>query len=386
MGMVKHGPGSPSNQLFAAQTIPLTSIHSSWSPPVGLPLSGLAAGSERGREASPDFFNQAPIGLVWLSAAGNILRANPAQLQLLGCLAGECVGQPFASFIAEPARGDELFRALAAGQAIRDFWLPLRDRSDSVRHVLVDAMAFWNGSRMQSVSLFVRDINERVRQETEILQVRRQERKRLAQDLHDGLGQLLVGAAYLADVVRQDLVTKSSEEAGKMVRILEVINEARAQARNLERGLLPLETKPNGLMTALRSLAARTKKIFPVRCRFHCRRPVLIPDITVATHLYRIAQEAVTNAVKHAAPAGICIRLAGTPGQVVLSVDDDGAGLPVRRRKSAGMGLRNMHYRAALMGGLLVIQNAAKGGTAVICTVPLNGKNLSKRKPGSTLN
>ena len=125
-----------------------------------------------------------------------------------------------------------------------------------------------------------------------------------------------------------------------------MINEAIVQTRNLARGLHPVEPEQNGLMVALESLAARTKYLFQVRCHFTCRRPVLVEDNTVATHLYRIAQEAVTNAIKHGKPGRIEISLTETPGRINLAVKDDGSGMPARPRKKAGMGLRIMRYRA----------------------------------------
>ena len=159
-----------------------------------------------------------------------------------------------------------------------------------------------------------------------------------------------------------------------------MINEAVAQSRNLARGLHPVEPEPNGLMAALESLAARTKKLFQVRCHFSCRRPVLIPDNTVATHLFRIAQEAVTNAIKHGKPGHIEISLTRTPARISLAVKDDGSGMPARRRKKAGMGLHIMRYRAGMIGGSLAVQKEPGGGTTVVCTVHRPDEDGPKRK------
>ena len=123
--------------------------------------------------------------------------------------------------------------------------------------------------------------------------------------MHDGLGQLLVGTVYLINTLQKDLAAKSVPEARRLTRIMEVINEAIWQTRNLARGLHPVEPEPNGLMAALETLAVRTKKMFRVPCHFTCRRPVLVTDNAVVTHLFRNAQEAVTNAIKHASPGNI---------------------------------------------------------------------------------
>jgi len=327
-----------------------------------------------------NFFNQAPIGLVWLSAGGTVLRANQAQLDLLGCSAGDFLGHSFGEFIAEPVRGHELLQWLAARETVRNFRMPLRCQTGKIRQVLVDGNSSWNGNQFEYSSIFLRDITDRINLEREILHISEREHRRIAQDLHDGLGQLLVGAAYLAGTARQDLAAKSLPEARKLRRIWEVINEAVAQTRNLARGLHPVAPEPNGLMAALGTLAERTKKLFPVRCQFVCRQPVLVQDNMVATHLFRIAQEAVTNAIKHGKPGRIRISLTRTAGQIKLTVKDDGSGMPARQRKKDGMGLRIMRYRARMMGGFLTIPKAASG-TSIVCTVQLAETGGAKPQP-----
>ena len=330
-----------------------------------------------------NFFHQAPIGLVWLSANGTILRANQAQLDMIGCLAADYEGQSFSRFCMEPAQGHGLLERLAAKETVRNWRLTQRRKDGALRHLLVDAISLWSGSQFEYSSIFLRDITDRLQLEQEILHIGEQEHRRIAQDLHDGLGQLLVGAAYLAGTVRQDLAAKSRPEAKQLRRIWEVINEALALTRSLARGLHLVEAEPNGLMVALEALAARTRSLFQIRCQFRCRRPVLVPDNTMATHLFRIAQEAVTNAIKHGKAGRIQIRLTETPNRLTLAIQDDGSGMPVRQRKSAGMGLRIMHYRAGIIGGSLAIQKAIHGGTSIDCTVKLAAPSVRKRSPST---
>jgi PAS domain S-box-containing protein len=327
------------------------------------------------------FFNHAPIGLVWLSASGTILRANQALLDLLGCPARDCLGHSFSEFLAEPSQGYELLASLAARETIRNFRLPMRGKNGAIRHVLVAANSIWSGTQLLYSSVFLRDITRRVALEQEILQIGEREHQRIFQDLHDGLGQILVGAAYLATNLRKDLAAKSIPETRQAGRLLELINEAGAQTRSLARGLHPVEPVPNGLMEALQTLASRTQKMFQIACHFKCRRPVLILDNTAATHLFRIAQEAITNAIKHGKPGHIEISLTKTPGRINLAIRDDGVGLPARLRKKTGMGLRIMHYRAGLVGGSLAVQKETGGGTAVVCTVHLPGEGNSQQLP-----
>ena len=315
------------------------------------------------------FFNQAPIGLGWLGADGTILRANQAQMDLVGYSAAEYLGHSFLEFCGEPAQGQELLRLLAARETVRNFPMIRRCKDGTIRHVLVDANSFWSGEKFQYYSVFLRDITDRVRLEQEILQVGEREHRRIAQDLHDGLGQLLVGTAYLTSTLQKDLAAKSLPEARQLGRILEVINESIALTRSLARGLHPVAPEPNGLMVALEELAARTKKLFRIRCHFTCHQPVLIKDNAVATHLFRIAQEAITNAIKHGQPGRIEVSLTELPGRIMLAVKDDGSGMPDGPHKHPGLGLRIMRYRAGVINGSVGIQKEAGGGTVVVCTV-----------------
>ena len=317
-----------------------------------------------------NFFNHAPIGLVWLSPSGTILRANQAQLNLIGYEAEAYLGHSFIEFCGEPAQGLELLKRLATKETVRNFPMTRRCKDGTIRHVLVDANSFWSDEQFQYSSIFLRDVTEIVKLERENLQISEREQRRMAQDLHDGLGQVLVGAAYLAGILRQDLAAKALPEARRLGRILEVINDAIAQTRNLAHGLHPVEPEPNGLMAALETLAARTRKLFQVGCHFNCRRPVLVEDNVMATHLFRIAQEAITNAIKHGKPGRIEISLTEIPGRISLAIWNDGSGMPRRQQKKMGMGLRIMSYRAGMIGGTLAIQKEVAGGTTIVCTVP----------------
>ncbi len=318
--------------------------------------------------AMTDFFTQAPVGLSWLSAGGTILRVNDALLELLGCQARDCLGHFFNEFLVEPNQASEMLKKLAGREIVRNYRMLLRRKNGTILHVLADARPFWYNDRLRYLSVFLRDITDRVTLEKEILQAGERADQRIFEDLHDSVGQILAGAAYLANNLQKDLATKSLPEARQADRILELINESVTQTRNLARGLHPVEPEPNGLALALTALAAGTRNVFHVDCRFRCPRKVLIQDNVVSTHLFRIAQEAVTNAIKHAKPRHVKIDLTKSLGRINLSIRDDGAGLPLQHKKP-GMGLRIMRHRAALIGGSLSVQRGRGGGTVVICTV-----------------
>ena len=141
---------------------------------------------------------------------------------------------------------------------------------------------------------------ERERLESEMLDISEREQRRIGRDLHDGLCQLLTGAALTNSTLIRSLTTmgdlKSVETARKTGRLVE---DAIFLARSTAKGLDPIELKSDGLMQALEEFSATTSELFEVRCQFRCPAPVFIESATTATHLYRVAQEAVSNAVKH---------------------------------------------------------------------------------------
>ena len=140
-------------------------------------------------------------------------------------------------------------------------------------------------------------------------------------------------------------------------------------ARNLAQGLYPVEMEAEGLMDAFRNLAANTTKTARVTCVFECEAPVLIHDDAAATHLFRIAQEAVRNAIQHGKPRRVGITLAERGGRVALTVEDDGNGVPETVDKSEGLGIRIMAHRAAIIGGAFAIEPGPTGGTIVTCSI-----------------
>ncbi len=149
----------------------------------------------------------------------------------------------------------------------------------------------------------------------------------------------------------------------------EHVQEAIVQIRRLARGLCPVVLESEGLMAALQELADSAEKLFRVACRFTCAKPVKLDDHNSATHLFRIAQEAVGNAIKHGKASLIEIQLTSSADRLVLGVRDNGAGIPADLAAHKGMGLRIMQYRAGMINGSLVIQREFDGGTSVVCSV-----------------
>lgn len=223
---------------------------------------------------------------------------------------------------------------------------------------------------LQSVANVLAAATERRVLEEGLLNASSREQQRIGQDLHDSLCQQLAGIEFQNSVLVQQL-SKSPEVQAETARIGELIRNATKQARALARGLSPVEIEPNGLMAALNNLATNAANLFRVHCSFECPQPVLLENRTSATHLYRIAQEAIGNAVKHGQAKTIVIILKRVDGELILTVKDDGVGFSQDGRAIAGMGLRIMEYRADMIGAMLRIDSIKGKGTTVACRLRL---------------
>jgi two-component system sensor kinase FixL len=220
-----------------------------------------------------------------------------------------------------------------------------------------------------------REVVERERLDREISAVADRERRRLGQELHDSLCQHLTGTALTAQSLRDKLENQSAPEVVKEAdKVIDYIEQGIDLSRNLARGFFAPELDAEGLAFALQSLAENMTERFQVPCSFSGEESIRVPDATIATQLYRIAQEAVMNAIKHAAPSSIRIGLFKSNRDVTLKVDDDGVGLPARLPEPQGLGLRLMSHGAALLGADFKISKNANGGTTVMCKVPMRNQ------------
>jgi PAS domain S-box-containing protein len=213
------------------------------------------------------------------------------------------------------------------------------------------------------------DVTDRRALETAVLDISEREQVRIGQDLHDGLGQHLTGVAFLSKVLQQKLAESTlTHAASDAARIAQLVNEAIAITRELSHGLLAGHVAAHGLSSALRALAAEVQDVCHITCRFTCDDAPECDDVSVATHLFRIAQEAVNNAMHHGRADEIMIDLAAGDRPATLTVSDNGVGFSDNGDSSRhGMGLRIMRHRAAMIGGNLSVERASQH-TVVTCT------------------
>lgn len=218
-------------------------------------------------------------------------------------------------------------------------------------------------------AFIIRDISDQKRLEKEVLDIAEREQSRFGHDLHDGLGQHLTGVQFMAQVLQQKLEARQAAEAAEAAEIAQLIRAGITQTRDLARGLSPVVLQSKSLQDALRDLAGGITRRGQADCVTVLDDDIAITDSEMAIQLYRIAQEAVNNALKHGHAHNISISLQrDEEGRVDLSVSDDGEGFPSDFQPGLGMGLRVMNYRAGLVGGSLELYQR-DGRTVVTCTV-----------------
>jgi PAS domain S-box-containing protein len=215
------------------------------------------------------------------------------------------------------------------------------------------------------------DITEKKHLEKTILEIGDQERQRIGLDLHDSLGQHLTGIAFMSKGLAHKLAKSGLAETEEAEKIADWANHAISQARNLARGLYPVELAQQGLIPALEELVANTQSLFHVSCEFQYHPFMSVPNGVQAMHLYRITQEALDNAIRHGQAKQISISLTALRGRIQLRVSDNGTGLSEESLDPRqGLGVPIMKYRAGIIGGDLEINPGRDGGTIVTCTIP----------------
>ena len=225
------------------------------------------------------------------------------------------------------------------------------------------------GDQRRAAADLGREAEERRRLEREIAGVGDDDRRRLGQEVHDGVCQELTGALLRCQALDRRVQRGGAADHSDLATLTRLLEDALNDAHAVARGLWPLDPDPGALAQALRSLARRMAVQTGVRCESRSAGDVQVCRPEVAQHLYRIAQEALSNAARHAHASHITVDLVGCDDRLMLQVEDDGIGIPDDRAQP-GMGLRTMSYRARIMEGELTVERLREGGTRVVCSVP----------------
>jgi PAS domain S-box-containing protein len=340
--------------------------------------------------------------IFMLDPAGIILTWNRGMQELLGYNRDEIVGQSGGVvFNTTGAFRKELAQAKKSGESIAEHLNIRKDGSEVRVHDTTTSLRNFKGHLIgfakvvrhidssndqkddtaaielaKALARIEVEVEHRRRLEAQLLTAAEQERERLGRDLHDDLSQRLAGAALMTRTLAKELKGRSAADREKARALGDLLAEATSVARNLSRGLHPITLTANGLPKALEELATRVPQ--DVRFNWPTSKKLDL-DPSVALHVYRIAEEAVGNAVRHAQAKRITIRLHTIPGhKIALTIADDGKGFR-KRRGPEGMGLQNMRYRARVIGGTLKIASAPKRGTVVTCILPIQRSRMRKR-------
>jgi len=339
----------------------------------------------------PIMLGGAPVGMICLRANNRKWAAAAREhiinllLAILGAfLAAILLGRYLQRRVSLPV--SELLETARAVSTRHDYTLRVRPQGAAELAALAqtfNTMLAAIGEREQALRLanvelehnsrqLEEELRNRRRAEQQVLAVSDRERHRIGQDLHDGLCQHLTGTAFACKVLEDKLRGRNLPEADDAAEIGELVETAIEQARQTARGLLPLPLDTeHGLESALHELASSIRNVFGVPCAFRAYGNTDPTDQTVATHLYRIAQEATHNAVRHGQPKRIEIALTQAEDRVELTVSDDGVGIPEVLPETNGLGLRIMAYRARSIGAELAVRRRDRtGGTIVTCRAP----------------
>ena len=318
--------------------------------------------------------DSAADGIITIGEDGLIDTFNRAAERMFGYPAAEVIGRNVKLIMASPYREEHegyINRYLRTGQAriigtVRE--VVGRRKDDSEFPLELSVSELHDGAQRLFTGL-LHDVSERKELQRDVLQASEEEQRRIGQDLHDSTQQELSGLGMIAQGLFESLQGKSAPEAKSAARLSQGIGRALENVRALARGLVPAEVRVHGLRSALAELARNTAELHQLDCTYVGDDSFIVDDANIATHLYRIAQEALTNALKHARARHIQLALSHDDGLITLQIQDDGRGIE-EPPEGAGIGLKVMFYRAGLIGAALRIVRLDEGGTLVLCKVP----------------
>jgi signal transduction histidine kinase len=258
----------------------------------------------------------------------------------------------------------------AVGHRYSSEWFRIWDAIVRLMFFCLVMFAGWIFKRQRdSIRARVELLERSERLEREIIDISEREQQRIGRDLHDGVCQYLAAIGFSAALLNRDLERESSIRAGKAGEIANLLQDAVKRTRDLARGLSPVDRDEGGLEFALNELASSTSRLVGISCSFVCVGPVEIRENAHAVHLFRIAQEALNNAIKHGHAKAVILALEASNGALSLRIIDDGNGFDPICSVRKGMGLNIMRYRARMLSGTLEIQSNSPAGTTVTCTI-----------------
>jgi PAS domain S-box-containing protein len=322
-------------------------------------------------KALADFFTEAPMGLLLADAEGLIVRANHALAAMLGVPAVELCGRRLAEFFTERFAFIEAMARLCINEPVSDYLVRLRRRDGRMLDTLINAKAVRERGRLVCSRWFVRDVTRLLELQKEILAVGERVQQRIGQELHDDICQQLASIEFLCRALQRQLTANAPDAADRATEIGGLLRKTITHVRELSHMMVPMEVETQDLDESLRTLAASIRKSHGIECRFHGAPAPRVSGGTARVYLYRIAQEAIQNAIKHGRARRIRITLSAENRCILLTVTNNGRSLAATMHKKQRFGLRIMEYRARALRGSLALRNRKGGGTILSCSIPL---------------
>jgi PAS domain S-box-containing protein len=313
---------------------------------------------------------------------GNIRVWNKAAERIYGYSKSEALKMNFRQLVPEEKRAEalDMVKRLRKGEDIHSFETHRITKDGRILDIWLTVTTLKSDSgRPIAITTTERDITERKLLEKEMLEIPMREREQIGREMHDSLGQILTGIAIKSKGLEIKLKRRSLEESTDATEICGLANELIAQTRRLAKLLHPVDLKVDGLASALRVLASNTERLLKVSCEVKCKSVPHIQDSVTASHLYRIAQEAITNAAKHGKAKKVRIEFAADETKSVLRIRNDGRSFPGVTTRKTGLGLKIMDYRARSIGASLDVRKGTNGGAIVTCLLPHKNNNSGTR-------
>ncbi len=318
---------------------------------------------------------QSPVSIFITDFNGKIEYVNPKFSKLTGYSEKEVIGKNprFLQSGEMPKKAyGQLWKTIKAGNEWRGELHNKKKNGDLYwEDVVISAIRNDKGDISHFLAV-KEDITARKEMEKQVIEISEHEQRRIGRDLHDGLGQELTGIAMMAKVLAKKLEKKCISEVADADTIAELINRSLSNTRNLSKGLYPARLEIDGLANTLQELSETVKKLHKIACTFTCNRWLKFKDVSTETHFFRIAQEAVNNAVRHGKAKNIDISLKHNEHEIILLVQDDGIGILPEKKRRKGLGLFTMKNRAGLINANLEIKPNTKGGTTIKCSKGIN--------------
>ncbi len=326
-------------------------------------------------------------GIVTIDTGGSILSFNKAAEEMFGYKEEELLGKNVKVLMPSPHKenhdqymsnylqtGEK--KIIGTGREVRG------EKKDGSTFPIELAVSEVNWDHKKIFTGLIKDLSEKRILEREIIQISEEEKRRIGQDLHDGLGQMLTGIGLMSQNLAKKMEANGIPGASELKEITSMIKEADNYARTLSHSLTPVELESGGLKVSLEQLCKRAQKLFDIDCVLSDDGYEEMESQTAAIHLYRIAQEAISNAVKHGKADKVWVRLDKQDNKMRLVVEDNGIGFEEAAKTGSadGMGVHTMRYRAHMSGGDLHIGENRHGNTQVECLITESAIQINNKK------